>query len=45
MQKVIPTGEGQIAETKLSIKRGIEADSVAWLKDDSKDLVLSLSER
>ena len=24
------------------IKRGIEADSLAWLKDDCKDLVLSL---
>ena len=45
MQKVIPTGKGQIAETKSAIKSGIEADSFAWLKDDCKDLVLSLSER
>jgi hypothetical protein len=27
MQKVIPTGKGQIAETKSAIKRGIEAES------------------
>ena len=45
MQKVIPTGKGQIAETKSTIKRGIEADSLAWLKDDCKDLGLLLTER
>ena len=45
MQKIIPMGNGHIAETKSAIKRGIEADSFAWLKDDCKDLVLSLSER
>ena len=45
MQKVIPTGKGQITETKSAIKSGIEADSFAWLKDDRKDLVLSLTER
>ena len=45
MQKIIPTGKGQIAETKSAIKRGIEADSFAWLKDDCKDLVLLLTER
>lgn len=45
MQKVIPTGNGQIAETKSAIKRGIEADRFAWLKDDCKNLVLSLSEK
>ncbi|OFK88436.1 hypothetical protein HMPREF2796_04905 [Eikenella sp. HMSC071B05] len=45
MQKVIPTGKGQIAETKSAIKRGIEADSFAWLKDDCKDLVLLLTKR
>ena len=45
MQKVIPTDKGQIAETKSAIKRGIEADSFAWLKDDCKDLVLLLTKR
>ena len=45
MQKVIPTGKGQIAETKSAIKSGIEADSFAWLKDDCKDLVLLLTKR
>lgn len=45
MQKVIPTGKGQITETKSAIKSGIEVESFAWLKDDRKDLVLSLTER
>ena len=45
MQKVIPAGKGQIAETKSAIKRGIEADSFAWLKDDCKNLVLLLTKR
>ena len=40
MQKVIPTGKGQIVETKSAIKRGIEADSFAGLKDGCKNLVL-----
>lgn len=40
MQKVIPTGKGQIAKTKSAIKRGIEADSLAGLKDGCKNLVL-----
>ena len=40
MQQVIPTGKGQIAETKSAIKRGIEADSFAGLKDGCKNLVL-----
>jgi len=45
MQKIIPMGNGHIAETKSAIKRGIEADSFAWLKDDCKDLVLLLTKR
>ncbi len=45
MQKVIPTGKGQIAKTKSAIKRDIEADSFVWLKDDCKNLVVSLTER